>query len=653
MLMFPRYLAARPPFQLRGRSGESRNVTMADSHVHAAALADVTPVMAPIPVRRILLVYPFAVAEQYHLDTVLKGGSFVEAPLGLGYIASYVNETLKDVEVEVFDANALAIKHIIANRRANMDELWPLLREKIAAFKPDIVGVSCLFHNIAVTAHRTCGIAKELDPSIIVVMGGNYPAGSPEIALTDGNVDFLIFSEGEKSFAALVEALRHGVDPLKVVDGIGCRPGALGQLQAAHEKVAISPANQNIRTVPKGLFAKTLDDYPWPDRSAFDMDFYATYTRHFAFRTLDRSEVRLATLTASRGCPFKCTFCSSKDFWGKQIRYREPKVVVDEMQWLKETYDINTFVFNDDNIMFNRRNVLALCNEIKQRNLKISWLSGGGIQVSSMKPDVVQALVETGLKQFNLAIETGNPETLRRISKPLTRGVAEEVIAEIRKYDGVWIGSNFITGFYFETLDDIAETLSYAGSLDLDWRSIYSFQPLPGTEDFRSCVARGYISDWQIWNEGRTGELVELNTENFTALEVRNLNYLANLRHNFLENRNLSINPAQAIRDFNYVIEMAPDHAMGYYARALAEHSLGRLDTARATLEVAREIVDRTRGHEPHRFKSNLAMTQVDIRWIDYFNYFHLDIEAAMGRFREQNGTSRRRITEQQRRADS
>ncbi|MEQ8228973.1 MAG: radical SAM protein [Rhodospirillales bacterium] len=583
------------------------------------------PTRRPKAIERALLIYPFAISDSYNLNSVLEGGSFAEAPLGLGYISSYIQRNVPDLEVRIVDANAMAIKHILATKTVDMDELYSMLRDEVADFDPDIVGISCLFHNIAPSAHAATRAAREIAPDSVIVMGGNYPAGSPEIALADEALDFIVLSEGEQSFSTLIECLRNGFEPNEHVDGIMFRDTALNRIAPPLSTDGDDIVDEILST-PKLNFPKSLEGYPWPDRKDVDIGFYASYSRHFAFRTMEHKDVRLATMTASRGCPFKCSFCSSKDFWGLQIRYREPIDVVNEMEMLVDQFDINTFIFNDDNIMFNRKSVIALCDEIKRRNLKIRWLSGGGIQVSSMKPDVVQALIETGLNQFNLAIETGNPETLKRINKPLAEGVAEKVIAEIRKYDNIWIGSNFITGFYFETLEDIQSTLDYAGSLDLDWRSIYAFQPLPGTEDFRASVARGYIEEWDIWSEGKFGDLVSLTTENFTAEQVRSMNYYANLKHNFINNRNLNLNPRQAIKDFNYVIEMVPDHAVALYCRAIAKWNLGDFDSSNTDLERAREIAEATRHLKKSAFKSNIAMTNVELVWVDYFERLGVDL---------------------------
>lgn len=598
-------------------------------------------VHAPLVIKRVLLVYPFSVSKTYNVESVLKNGHFIEAPIGLGYIASFVKKFLPEIEIEVFDANAMAIKHIKKTGKCDMDELFGLLKKEIADRKPDVVGVSCLFDSIAHTAHLHLAAVREVDPRIVTVMGGNYPTGVPKVALSDENLDFIIFSEGEQSFSMLLIALREGIEPTAATGGIAYDAKRVELKRASRLTGAVAKQTDEVFMtevieVPKGKLAEEIDDYPNPDRSGFDMTFYATESRHTIFRTLPKESVRLATLTASRGCPFKCTFCSSKDFWGQTIRYRNPKLVVDEMAHLHEAHGINTFVFNDDNIMFDRKEILALCEEIKRRGLKINWMSGGGIQVTAMKNDVIQAVVETGLRQFNLAIETGNAETLHRIKKPLVRGIAEQVIAEIRKYPDTWISSNFITGFYFEKQKDIEECLAYAGALDLDWRCIYSFQPLRGTEDYKNCVERGYLKDSAPVSKMRYGgedsgngvEILELTTENFTADFVRNKNYEANLLYNFVRNRNYGLRPKQVILDVDYVTEMVPDHALGYYAKGRALREMGQLQESLVCFEKAARLVAESEKFESTSFKSMFAMTDAHIRWHDYCDKFGVDMDA-------------------------
>ena len=97
--------------------------------------------------------------------------------------------------------------------------------------------------------------------------------------------------------------------------------------------MALRDASGTIQVAPKLRYVP-LDELPWPDRSDLPIESYSRYTRHMVTRVLDRDWVRLATMVASRGCPFECTFCESKNFWGKQIRYRNPVDVVESATWL-------------------------------------------------------------------------------------------------------------------------------------------------------------------------------------------------------------------------------------------------------------------------------------------------------------------------------
>lgn len=653
-------------------------------------LRETTPAR-PLPrvdISRVLLLFPFGVSQTYDLATIESGGYYIEAPLGLGYVSSYLAESHPQLVRKTFDANAMAVKTILAEGRVDMPQLWAKLGQLIREFKPDLVGISCLFINIALTAHRTAALVKSECPHAITVLGGHYPAGMPQATLEDPNVDFVVLSEGEKAFSGLITALLRGEDPAQHARGLVFDPARLlarsgvaaptdslsasaqaqSQLQALHRSLPPpTPAPSSghahdhdhhdhdhdhhdhqpgspsdgpaaLVQVERAEATLNLEEYPWPDRTEFDMDLYATYTRHFCFRVFDREGSKLASMTASRGCPFKCTFCQSTEFWGNTSRYRDPKDVVDEMSFLHTTYGINTFVFNDDNIMFRRKSLIALCDEIARRRLGIRWMSGGGIQVSTMKPDVVQALVETGFLLFNLAIETGNPETLKRIKKPLVKGVAEQAIANIRKYPQTWVCSNFITGFYFETLSDVDETLEYAGTLDLDWCSIYSFTPLPGTHDYRACVERGYIKDWDRTQGTLDDDFIALSTENFTAEEVRQRNYHASLRYNFLQNRNIVRRPRQAARDFSYVISDDPDNALAYFSRARAHEQLRDWKSAMADYDKALQLsvgTGRNVALRSHRLWKKQDHGHADEGWAEKFARFGIEPELEVARLRQ------------------
>lgn len=580
-----------------------------------------------IEINRALLFQPLNNDNAYHVNAVLHKKQTVEAPLGLGYIAGYAKKHVANLQVEIYDAHVEAIKYIRVNKRVDINEIWENIRTKIETFQPQIVGISCLFFTLSKTVHRMCELVKSVSPSIITVMGGNYPSSMPKVVLEDGNVDFVITSEGEISFSQLVQCLREGGEPSETISGIGYKAGVVQSIGARSAKGQAEEEREEIVLIQKNNFLP-LDHFPWPDRTILDNEFYATGMRHFVNRVEDLDDVRLATMTASRGCPFSCTFCASKNFWGNRMRYRDPESVVDEMQHLIDTYDINTFAFNDDNLSCDAKSLIALCNEMVRRNLKIRWFASGGLQVSGFrKREVIDAVIESGLRQFNLAIETGNPKTASMIKKPLRPEITEEVLSILREYHQVWLYGFFITGFYFETIEDIQWNLQYAGNLDLDWRGFYSFAPIPGTEDYESCVTKGFIADFASISKDYAGDAIMLSTDKFTSDQVLHMNYQANLEYNFVKNRNLEENPRQAIREFNHVLETYTDHAVAYYARSVAERNLGKKEESLQSLLTCQKLVNESDVLSKSKFQSNIQIVDAQVRWRDFFKHMNVDIE--------------------------
>lgn len=502
---------------------------------------------SPWPVQKVLLINPFLVnnEEPYDLDIVLKNGQFVDPPIGLGYIKSFLLLNLKDIEVKILDANIFAVHEINQSHKVDMPRLWGQLRESIMDFSPDLVGVSCLFHSGAYVAHQTLALIKEISRDIITVLGGNYGSGTPDIALTDPNLDFILESEGEFRMLNLISAIRDGANLLETVDGIHFQ---------MDDKEFLSPKTGSIDNV---------DVLPNLDRSDFPMSMYNEYRRNGVQKLVDRHKLIIGDSTASRGCPFRCTFCSSESFWGGAIRYRDPVKVVDEMEFMIKEYGTNFFLFNDDNFLFNPKKVIEFCDEIIRRKLDINWLPHGGMQVSAiLKKNIVEKLTESGVIYWNLAVESGNAEILKRTKKPLILKQTPVCIERIRSANkDAYINGNFVLGFPYETWTEIYDTLDFAGSLDLDWRSIYPFQPLPSTVDYEYAIKKGYIERFSISHSG-SWFTTTFDTENFTAKELESTIYSANLEYNFVKQRNLvGENYPLYRREMEHILNMVPDHA--------------------------------------------------------------------------------------------
>jgi radical SAM superfamily enzyme YgiQ (UPF0313 family) len=536
-------------------------------------------------IQKVLLINPFCIEKEYNLRVIRSGGQLVEDPIGLKYLASYLKEKASNINVKIYDANLEAVKHIKSKNICKMDDLWRRLREEIVRFQPDLVGISCLFHFSSFIAHRICYSAKSVSKNIITVMGGCYPTVSFREALKDHNLDYAIFSEGEVALTKLIIALNNGENPQSHVDGFAFRN-----------------TNNRVVNVPKRKFVN-LDSLPWPDRCSSLS--YTYRARHYIMRALDPETTKVATIVASRGCPFNCSFCCTRIFWGNKIRHRSVDDIIEEMKYLTGEFGINAFVFNDDNISVDKKFILSLCESIIRAKMNIHWVTGG-IQVSSLTEEVIQAMYESGFVVFNLGIETGTRDTMKRIKKPLRLDTVSKVIEHIRKYGDGYVLGMFIIGFPLETKEEIQSTIKFASKLDLDWSAFFCFKPFPGTDDYDFCVEKGYINKDSV-RYSDYSKAATFSTEHFTPDYVENEGYFANLKINFIENRNLKKgNFRQAIKDFKYVLNIQPDHAVAHFVLGKAYIALNENNKAAESFRIAKEIVDSNK------------------KWKNYFNQLNI-----------------------------
>lgn len=506
---------------------------------------------------KVLLLNPFSdnVIDANSIEEKVKKNKhlYAEPPLGLLYIYTYAKDRVETAEFEIIDGQALLIEHYLQG----MDYCWELLRKKVVEFNPDIIGVGAYFIKSAHLFHSTCDLIKKSLPDVCLVAGGNYATIAPKTAMADKNIDYIIQSEGEFAFVDFVNRFNDGGN-VQDIDGIVYRD-----------------QNQVVIVNEKKSFIQDLSKIPIPDRSVLPMDLYGN-GRNVLDRLYEHGSYKIGQMTISRGCPYNCTFCTSTVFWNRRIRYRDTESVLEEMRILNEDYGVDIISINDDNFLVNKKKAMEVMQGIIDRNLNIKWIAGGGSGVRAFLDDeFLDLAVRSGYCLFNLAFESGSDETLNRIKKPVTVNESIELVAKIRKkYPEIWINGFFIVGFPFETKKDVINTLEFSKKLDLDWCSHYIYQAIPGSELYEECVEKGIIEDVfmqyeENYKEGRI-QGIDWNT---TWLFEQNYKY--NLMVNFVGNRNLRIgNFEQALRDFEYVIGLAPSHALAYRQAALAAEEI-------------------------------------------------------------------------------
>ena len=524
-------------------------------------------------INRIALVNPFQTTSNgYVIEVVKHKGQLAEVPLGLAYIATYIK---KDAyEVKIFDAHLMAVKGFTTGTYSSLEEVESELISSIIEFDPDVVGISCLFHYMYRMAHGIASLLKAKSKKIVNVMGGAYPTVSPEVVLSDINIDFAVLGEGEKPFLNLLEALngKYDIDDLT---SIAYRNNGM---------------QVEVRRAP--MLLESLDDIILPDRFDLILEDYYKYGRHFIhrFEEYEGEELKIATLTATRGCVFNCSFCIDKKLWGGGLRVRSPENVLNEIESLKKDYGINYFAFNDDNLIINKTFARKLLLGIIDRKLDIKWTTGG-ISVRGLDKEIISLMVKSGCLIFNIAIESGNQEVLKKIHKPVTIDEVLQVVDMIRVHKNTYLMGLFMLGFPEETEEQFWETINFGKSLKCDWTLYSCLTPFPGSEVYYEAKTKGMLPS-EIENdfERLSFKNYILNPKYLSNELVTRESYFANLDQNFFENPNLYNGRDDfALSDFKNVIKLSPTHASAYYCIGRIYKGRGEKDLANQYYKHAKE----------------------------------------------------------------
>lgn len=375
----------------------------------------------------------------------------VMPPIGLGYLASYLQSHLDDVEVKIIDCLQYKISH---------DDIPAILQE----FKPDVVGITAFTMEIA-SALKCCQIIKEYDNKLITVVGGVHTTNSPEEVLSNKFVDYIFKNEAEISFCEFIKRIGNNNFDFHDINNIGYMDEG---------KMVLNPLE----------FPTDLDSLPYPDYDLINLfDYPKTYmTRQHPY----------APIISSRGCPYLCTYCSAQKMSGKGFRARSPQNIIEEIKFLKEKYKIKEFQMWDDNFTLVKSRTREFCELLLKEKINLPWWVPNGLRTETLDEDLIKLMKESGLYAIALGIESGSEKIQRDMKKNLNFERVQKVLEYGNKY-GIRMQGFFIIGYPTETREDIMKTISLSQSLPLSRASFLLFQPLVGSEIYNDLERQGKL----------------------------------------------------------------------------------------------------------------------------------------------------------------
>lgn len=365
--------------------------------------------------------------------------------LGIAYIAAVLEKN--GISVKIIDGSAV-------------DMSWEDLENEIHGYSPDLIGITALTPTIN-QALKTAQIAKNICDAF-VVLGGYHPTFTYNELLKNNFLDAIIIGEGEYTMLELAKAIEDGTD-LREVKGI---------------------ATKEFITPPRPII-ENLDELPFPARHLLPMDKYKILNM----------KLTTGTMISGRGCPHKCSFCSSAAMHGHKLRMRSAGNIVDEMEHLIDVHDAEMIAFMDDTFTMNRKRVEEVCAEIKNRDLDFYW--GATARVDNLSENLLKKMKDSGCITLFLGVESADQQHLDNLNKNVTIDRIRKTF-ELTRQLGVRTIASAVLGMPGDTRQSIEKTINFVKSLNPSYAVFSLATPYPGTDFYNKAFSQNLIkvNDW-------------------------------------------------------------------------------------------------------------------------------------------------------------
>lgn len=379
--------------------------------------------------------------------------TFNNPPLGLLYLAGMLKK--HEIKVEVVDGFFCG---------------WRGVRRKIKSYQPTIIGIPCLTparHK----SYQVAKIAKKIDPKILVVFGGAHATIMHQQLLENYSfIDVIVRGEGERVLLAIAQGKE-----LEKVKGISYRKN--GQVEV----------NQPQK------YIKNLDAIPFPAWELIDLSVYPPLPAGIKVHNgIDLEKEPRVSVIFSRGCPGRCTFCSTWWIW-RGWRCRSGKNMADEIELLYKKHKIRHICLTDDCMTVNEGKAIAFCDQIIKRKLKIAFNVTTRTDVVSLK--LLKKLKKAGCYAVNYGIESASPRVLKLMQKANSVENSEKALA-LTKKAGIKSVALMITGNVGESFKTVNDSIRFLQKTNPDFvGTVGGLWVFPGTQIYSYLKSKGKIDD--------------------------------------------------------------------------------------------------------------------------------------------------------------
>ncbi|MEK7078711.1 MAG: radical SAM protein [Patescibacteria group bacterium] len=319
------------------------------------------------------------------------------------------------------------------------------VRNKVACMeKPYIFGFSVVTAGLKSSLVLSREL-KRLYPGSVVVFGGVHPTAMPDEVLSYGHIDIVVRGEGEEAIVEIYKCIKAGED-FSHIGNISYRRDG----EVVHNK--------------KDFLLYDIDSYP-----------------PFPYHIFSPDKYDLGFVMSSRGCPYKCIFCSNRVTTALKYRYSSTEAIVNVLDLLHHQYGKTHIGFLDDNFLVNKDRVYKLVDDIRKKGWHKKMTFSFQARGDNVDPSILKALYDTGFNSIFFGLETASEKIMKTIKKGET--VAQCISAvEMAKKIGFQVSATFIYGLPGDTHEDRMDCVKLSKKLKLDMVRFNNATPYPGTE---------------------------------------------------------------------------------------------------------------------------------------------------------------------------
>ena len=386
---------------------------------------------------KIILVHP-PNPQQFIL-----GDMFSPEPLALEYIAAGVGDAH---EVRIFDMR--------------FESNW---QETLSEFSPDIVGFTATSMHVN-TVKKICRELKANNPEIKTIVGGHHATVKPQ-DFYHPYLDYVCIGEGMWPFQELVAKLERGQRTDDIV-GIACCQNGDFKFNGVR-------------------FFTDLDALPFPNREL---------TRNLRYHLFAEDMRGMTLMMTSKGCPFRCNYCSCWKLTDGKYLMRDLDSIIDEMKIIEDPM----IHFADDESYVNTKRMIELAAKIAKSGITKEYSNYARADTIVKCPELFERWRDIGLNSIIIGLESHSDQYLDKYNKGCTRELNEKALKVLNDLKISVIASFIIEPGFDER--DFDELGNYVVQLDIDYPFFNILTPFPGSQLFEANKHRLTTHDYDLFD---------------------------------------------------------------------------------------------------------------------------------------------------------